>query len=105
MTGKVLITYSTGTGSIKGVAECIREKLSDLGENADIAPMMEVTDLSQYRAVFAGTLDIKRIPTLTDKLKFRISVLFGVWKEGDHRDLDSIKNWAKDLKVILDSTN
>jgi hypothetical protein len=28
-----------------------------------------------------------------------------VWKEGDHRDWDSIKNWAEDLKVLFDSTN
>ena len=41
--------------------------------------------------LFAGTLDIKRIRSFSDKLKFRLSVLFGVWKEGDHRDWDSIK--------------
>lgn len=174
MKGKVLVTYSTRTGSTKGIAECIREKLSDLGENTDIAPMKEVTDLSQYSAViagsaikagkwlpeamsfiqthqhdlnnknfavflvcmtlampkgnsyrgtvsswlqpvrdivkpvseglFAGTLDISRIPALSDRIKFRLSVLFGVWKEGDHRDWDSIRNWTQDLKVIFDST-
>ncbi len=172
MKGKVLVTYSTRTGSTKGVAECIREELSDLGVNTDIALMQEVTDLSQYRAViagsaiqagkwlpeaisfiqthqqelnnkhfaaflvcmtlampkgnsyigtvsnwlqpvrdivkpvseglFAGTLDLNKIPSFSDRLKFRLSVLFGVWKEGDHRNWESIDKWAKDLKALLD---
>jgi hypothetical protein len=36
--------------------------------------------------LFAGVLDIGKIASFSDRLKFRISVLFGVWKEGDHRD-------------------
>jgi menaquinone-dependent protoporphyrinogen oxidase len=55
MTGKVLVTFSTRTGSTKDVAVCIREKLSDLGEVVDVAHMNEVTDLSQYSAVIAGS--------------------------------------------------
>lgn len=174
MTGKVLVTYSTRTGSTKGVAESIGTTLSGLGEVVDVAPMQEVTYLTQYRTViagsaiqagkwlpeamsfiqkhqhdlnnknfaaflvcmtlampkgnnyrgtvsswlqpvrdivkpeseglFAGTLDVNKIPSFSDRLKFRLSVLFGVWKEGDHRDWDSIRNWTQDLKVILDST-
>jgi menaquinone-dependent protoporphyrinogen oxidase len=172
MTGKVLVTYSTRTGSTKGATECIREKLSDRGENTDIAPMQEVTDISQYSAViagsaiqagkwfpeamtfiqthqhelknksfaaflvcmtlampkgnsyrgtvsswlkpvrdivkpvseglFIGTLDLNKIPSFSDSLKFRISIMTGVWKEGDHRDWDSIEKWTKDLKTLLD---
>jgi menaquinone-dependent protoporphyrinogen oxidase len=30
--------------------------------------------------LFAGALDISKIPNFSDRLKFRISVLFGVWK-------------------------
>ena len=55
--------------------------------------------------LFAGTLDLNKIPSFSDRLKFRISIMTGVWKEGDHRDWDSIRNWTQDLKVILDSTN
>jgi hypothetical protein len=36
--------------------------------------------------LFAGALDIRKIPSFGDRLKFRISVLLGVWSEGDHRD-------------------
>ena len=47
--------------------------------------------------LFAGVLDIPRIPSFSDRLKFRISVLFGVWSQGDHRDWDAINLWALGL--------
>jgi len=172
MTNKILVTYSTMTGSTKGVSEAIGQTLSDLGESVDVIPMREVKDLSFYKAViagsaiqaakwlpeatdfiqtykqdlkqkpfaaflvcmtlampkgesyrdhvkswlepvrhqvtpisegfFTGTLDIKKIPSIGDRLKFRISVLFGVWKEGDHRDWNAIQNWTRNLKSVLD---
>jgi menaquinone-dependent protoporphyrinogen oxidase len=43
---------------------------------------------------FAGALDIKKILSFGDKLKFRLSVIFGVWTEGDHRDWQAIRAWA-----------
>jgi hypothetical protein len=30
-----------------------------------------------------------------------MSVLFGVWKEGDHRDWNAIRQWAAELKPLL----
>lgn len=47
--------------------------------------------------LFAGALDIHKIPSLGDRLKFRLSVMSGVWKEGDHRDWNAIHAWASDL--------
>ena len=44
--------------------------------------------------LFAGALDISKIPSFRDRLKFRLSVLFGVWSEGDHRDWNAILAWA-----------
>jgi len=58
-----------------------------------------VTPVSE--GIFAGTLDIKKIPSFSDRLKFRLSVLFGVWKEGDNRDWKAIELWAKNLKALL----
>jgi menaquinone-dependent protoporphyrinogen IX oxidase len=52
--------------------------------------------------LFKGALDIKKIPSFGDRLKFWISVMFGVWKKGDHRDWNAIQNWTKNLKSILD---
>jgi len=172
MTNKILVTYSTMTGSTKGVSDAIGKTLSDLGESVDVIPMHDVKDLTSYKAViagsaiqaskwlpeatdfiqtykhdlkqkpfaaflvcmtlamtkgesyrdhvsswlepvrqqvtpiseglFTGTLDIKKIPSFADRLKFRISVMFGVWKEGDHRDWNAIQNWTRNFKSILD---
>lgn len=172
MKGAILITYSTRTGSTKGVSEFIGKTLTDLGESVDVLPMNEIDSLSDYSAVIAGSaiqsgkwlpeasefimthkdelgkmpvaaflvcmtlampkgdnyreavsgwldpvrsiispidvglfkgaLDIKKIPSFGDRLKFRLSVLFGVWKEGDHRDWDSIRDWTVKIRSHLD---
>jgi menaquinone-dependent protoporphyrinogen oxidase len=171
MTEKILVTYSTRTGATKGVSEAIGQTLTALGENVDIIPMQEVSDLRRYKAVvagsaiqaakwlpeamdfiqanktelnrkpfaafmvcmtlampkgesyrdkigswfdpvrnlvtpvsegiFSGTLDVNKIPVFSERLKFRLSVMFGVWKEGDHRDWEAVRVWSKDLKDIL----
>jgi len=51
--------------------------------------------------LFAGGLDIRKVPSFGDRLKFRLSVLFFVWKEGDHRDWNAIREWAKGLPQSL----
>ena len=50
---------------------------------------------------FAGALDISKVPSLSNRLKFRLSVLFGVWSEGDHRDWNAIRAWAESLRPLL----
>jgi menaquinone-dependent protoporphyrinogen oxidase len=52
---------------------------------------------------FAGSLDIDKVPSLIDRLKFRISVLLGVWTEGDHRDWAAIRAWAAQLQPALEA--
>lgn len=51
--------------------------------------------------LFAGILEIGKIPSMSDRLKFRLSVLFGVWSQGDHRDWDAIHAWAEALPQKL----
>lgn len=51
--------------------------------------------------LFAGGLDIRKIPSFSNRLKFRLSVLFGVWKEGDHRDWNAIRQWAQEIEPLL----
>ena len=51
--------------------------------------------------LFAGALDLDKVPSLSDRLKFRLSVKFGVWAEGDHRDWNAIHAWAADLEPLL----
>jgi menaquinone-dependent protoporphyrinogen oxidase len=62
-----------------------------------------VRDLANPVSVglFAGGLDINKIESFKDRLMFRISVMFGVWKEGDHRDWNAIRTWAGQLKPVL----
>jgi menaquinone-dependent protoporphyrinogen oxidase len=58
-----------------------------------------VQPLSQ--GLFAGALDIRKVPLAGDRFKFRLSVLFGVWKEGDQRDWEAIRAWAESLRPQL----
>ena len=51
--------------------------------------------------LFAGALDIGKIPSLGDRVKFRISVMSSVWSEGDHRDWNAIREWAGGLRSQL----
>jgi menaquinone-dependent protoporphyrinogen oxidase len=50
---------------------------------------------------FAGALDISKVPSFSDRLKFRLSVAFGVWSEGDHRDWNAIRAWAESIRPLL----
>jgi len=58
-----------------------------------------VTPVSE--GLFAGMLDLKKMPSIADKIKFGISVLLGVWKSGDHRDWDAIQSWTESLRPLL----
>lgn len=51
--------------------------------------------------LFAGVLDIDKMPAFGDRLKFRLSVRMGFWSEGDHRDWDAIRAWAESLRSLL----
>ena len=51
--------------------------------------------------LFAGALDINKAPTWRDRWGFRLSVLFGVWSEGDHRAWAAIRAWADGLPARL----
>ncbi|MBK8137971.1 MAG: flavodoxin domain-containing protein [Chloroflexi bacterium] len=55
MTGRILVAYATRTGSTEGVAKAIGETLAEDGTPVDVLPMSDVTDLSAYSAVVAGS--------------------------------------------------
>ena len=51
--------------------------------------------------LFAGELNITKVESFADRLKFRLSVLFGVWTEGDHRDWNAIRTWARNIHPYM----
>lgn len=51
--------------------------------------------------MFSGALEIGKITPFSDRLKFRLSVLLGVWKEGDHRDWKAIRDWSESQVPLL----
>ena len=171
MSNTILVTYASRLGATAGVAKAIAKTLTDNGAQVEVRRMEEVTDLTPYSAVvagsairnkqwlpeamqfmrthqatlrqkpvavflvcmtlamkdgekyrpqvaawldpvralvkpvseglFAGVLDIRKISSFSDRLKFRASVVFGVWKEGDHRDWNAIREWAARLRPLL----
>ena len=52
---------------------------------------------------FAGGLDFSKLPRNKDTLLMHLPVIFGAWKEGDHRDWTAIRAWAAGLKPLLDA--
>jgi menaquinone-dependent protoporphyrinogen oxidase len=168
---KILVTYASRLNSTAGVAEAIGKTLQDNGADVEVRRMEDVTDLTPYDAVvagsairgkqwlpeamqfmqahqaelkqkpfaaflvcmtlamkngekyrphvaafldpvravarpvseglFAGVLDISKVESFSNRLKFRLSVIFGVWTEGDHRDWNAIRAWAASLSTAL----
>jgi menaquinone-dependent protoporphyrinogen IX oxidase len=49
MTDKILITYSTRTGSTISVSEAIGKTLSESGKIVDVIPMHEIKDITSSR--------------------------------------------------------
>lgn len=55
MNDKILVTYATRSGSTAGVAEAVRQVIAGHGESVDVLPVSDVTDLTPYKAVIAGS--------------------------------------------------
>jgi menaquinone-dependent protoporphyrinogen oxidase len=52
---KILVTYASQAGSTASVAEAIGQTLVEKGLQVDVRGMKDVTDLTPYRAVVAGS--------------------------------------------------
>ncbi|OGO47675.1 MAG: hypothetical protein A2Z30_01340 [Chloroflexi bacterium RBG_16_64_43] len=85
---QVCMTLAMKKGDVRSFVETWMQPVRDL-----VRPLSE--------GFFAGVLDISKVPSLGDRIKFRISVLLGVWSEGDHRDWAAIRAWAASLRPLL----
>lgn len=66
---KALVTYASRSGSTIGVAEAIAVELQQSGVDVDVLAMSDVTDVSQYAAVVAGSA-IRQESWLPEALQF-----------------------------------
>jgi menaquinone-dependent protoporphyrinogen oxidase len=83
---------------------CMTLTISNGKYRAQVADWLEpVRELVKpvSEGLFAGALDISKVPSFSDRLKFRLSVAFGVWSEGDHRDWNAIRTWAESIRPLL----
>lgn len=55
MENRILVTYASQAGATAGVAEAIGKSLSAGGAQVDVLPMKDVSDLSPYSSVVAGS--------------------------------------------------
>lgn len=55
MNKPILVTYASRSGATAGVAEAIAQTFAECGDPVEVRPMREVTDLTPYRAVVAGS--------------------------------------------------
>ncbi|HEX2922886.1 MAG TPA: flavodoxin domain-containing protein [Chloroflexota bacterium] len=51
--------------------------------------------------LFAGTLNLDKLPLLPDGLTMRVPVALGIFPQGDHRDWGAIRAWATELRPKL----
>ena len=85
----VCMTMALSEGKYREQAESFMEPVRAL-----VQPVSE--------GIFAGSLDISKVESWRARMGFRISVLMGVWEEGDHRDWDAIRAWARELQPQLE---
>lgn len=69
MANRILVTYASRAGSTAEIAEAIGNTLAEGGLLVDLLPMKEVSDLSPYRAVIAGSA-IRGSQWLPEALQF-----------------------------------
>jgi menaquinone-dependent protoporphyrinogen oxidase len=55
MNKRILVTYASQAGSTAEIAKAIGKKIADHGFLTDVKPMMDVSQISEYEAVVAGS--------------------------------------------------
>jgi menaquinone-dependent protoporphyrinogen oxidase len=69
MNEKILVTYTSHTGTTAAIAEAIAKTLTETGAQVDLLPMQDVKSLSAYSAVVIGS-PIRASKWSPDAIKF-----------------------------------
>jgi menaquinone-dependent protoporphyrinogen oxidase len=51
--------------------------------------------------LFAGALDLRKVPLTFNTLLMRAAVAVGIFPQGDHRDWNAIRAWAESTRPLL----
>lgn len=110
MSNTILVTYASRAGSTAGVAEAIGKTLAESGAQVEVRPMQDVTDLSAYQAVVAGSAiqDGKWLPEAMHFLEanqsallqkpfaaFLVCMTLGMKNPAYHR---GVKDWLQPVR-------
>ena len=114
MNNRILVTYASRAGSTAGVAEAIGKSLVEGGAQVDVLPMKNVTDLTPYRAVVAGSA-IRGQQWLPEAMQFlrdhqtelaskpfasfMVCITLSMANAGQY--LDGLKSWMKPVRDLV----
>jgi menaquinone-dependent protoporphyrinogen oxidase len=114
MNGKILVTYASRAGSTAQVAEAIGKTLAERGAQVDVRAMQDVTDVSAYRAVVAGSA-IHGSKWLPEALRFvernrsalaqrpfaafMVSITLGMASAAQYRE--GLKSWMEPVRGLV----
>jgi len=114
MNEKILVVYTSQTGSTAGVAEAIGKTLAQNGTQVDVRPMSDVKDLTPYRAVVAGS-SIRGQKWLPEAMQFvqthrmilktkpfaAFMVCITLAMKGGERYREGIAAWLEPVRVLV----
>ncbi len=130
MNGAVLVTYGSWCGSTAEVAEEIGKVLREGGWEVDVLPAKQAQSVDRYQAVVVGTAirmgrcrgdalkfvtrnkaALDRVPAVSvglfggvvdaGRASFPMSLIMKKLPQGNWRDWDAIRTWARDLAARL----
>ena len=113
MSVSALITYATKYGSTKEIAEKIAEIITQAGIQADILPIKQVKNLTEYQAVIMGSAvyiggwrkeAVKFVNGNQSALSRQLVWIFSSGPTGDGDPVELLKGWRlpKKLQATVD---
>ena len=114
MSGRILITFASRTGTTQDYAEVIGKAITGAGFQVDVLPMDAVTDLTRYDAVLAGSAirKSKWLPEAIDFLKdhhaelnrkpfamFTVCITRAMSADDEYQRV--VKEWVEPMRALV----